>query len=368
MPEHHTCRAPDRHAGTAIGRARPAIPRRLLVVMPSWVGDCVMAMPLLRAIRAHGPESGRATHIAAYLRPPLVPLFEPGDLFDECLGSRPRGVLGPNREARRLRPAGFDAALLLPNSFRAAWTTWLARIPRRIGYDRDRRGWLLSDRVPCPAPGGWHTPIPLIHYYLGLAAPLGVAPPADSSPRLVVAQAETTRARELLAERGFTFERPIALLNPGASKPGKRWPPECYAALADRLHQSHGVQIVVNGSAAEAELTRNITGRVRHAATLDLAPHATTLATLAAMCSLVDLVVTNDTGTRHVAAAVGFEQLRRKEPAPGIVTIFGTVPPEWTTLGYARETELFDRATGRVDGISLDQVSDACRASIAHAG
>ena len=293
--------------------------------------------------------------------PPLSPLFESEELFDERIGGRPHGLRGPGREAGRLRAHEFDTALLLPNSFRAAWTAWLARIPRRIGYDRDRRGWLLTDRVPCPMPGGWDEAIPLVSYYLKLVAPFRVEAPADASPRLAPAEREVARARDLLASQGLAFTRPIALFNPGASRPGKRWPADRFAALADRLHDSYGMQIVINGAPHEDSLTRAVAGRVQRATLLDLAQHETTLATLAAMCSLVDLVVTNDTGTRHVAAAVGFERLRQRRPIPGIVTVFGTVPPEWTTLRYPREKELYHRATGRVDAVDLEQVAGACR-------
>lgn len=365
MPEHHAAGAPGHLAPAAAGAAAIPEPHRLLVVMPSWVGDCVMATPLLRAIRGQYPAAGGGTRITAYLRSQLLPLFESGNLFDECIGGRPRGFLGPLREARRLGACRFDTALVLPNSFRAAWTTWLARIPRRIGYHRDQRGWLLSVRLPCPMPGGWNEPMPLVRYYLELAAPFGIEPPTDVSPRLDVAPQEIDRARGLLAAQGLAPTRPITLLNPGASKPGKRWPAERFAALADRLHDSQGMQIVINGAPDERGLTGGIAERIQRAPTLDLARHDTTLATLAAMCGLVDLVVTNDTGTRHIAAAVGFERLRNNKRAPGIVTIFGTVRPEWTTLNYAKERELIDRESGRVDAISLDDAFEACSDSLA---
>lgn len=361
MPEHHATRNPPPPADPA----PLAASRRLLVIMPSWVGDCVMATPLLRAVRARcAADTGGI--VAAYLRPHLCPLFESAGLFDELVGGRPRGLAGPLREAPRLRRWRFDTALVLPNSFRAALTTRLAGIPRRIGYDRDARRWLLSDPVPCPAPGGWRQPMPLIEYYLKLAAPFEITPVDDASPRLSPPDAEIDRARALLAAQGFTPERPTALLNPGASKAGKRWPATRFAALADRLHDERGLQVVINGAPDERALTGEIAARAERAAVLDLAGHATSLATLAALCALVDLVVTNDTGTRHIAAGVGFERLRRGEPAPGMVTIFGTVPPEWTTLDYPKEQELFDRETGRVDAITLEQVAAACRRSLDH--
>jgi len=323
-----------------------------------------MAIPLLRALRRHCRDAGRESMITAYLRPHLAPLFRSGGLVDECLEGRPRGLLGPAREARRLRAGGFDTALLLPNSFRAALTARLASIPRRIGYDRDHRGWLLSERVPCPTPGGWRQPIAQIDYYLGLAASLGMHPPDDRSPRLAVPASRLARARQLMSDAGIGGPGPVALLNPGASKAAKRWPPERFALLADRLHDRHGMRIIINGSPAERELTGQIAALIQRAGVVDLARQDIDLASLAAVCALVDLVVTNDTGTRHIAAAVGFERLADDGRGPALVTIFGTVPPQWTTLHYPAERELFDEATGRVDAISLEQVAEACDASI----
>ncbi|HSH41042.1 MAG TPA: lipopolysaccharide heptosyltransferase II, partial [Arenicellales bacterium] len=360
MPQQSPANAP----GGDNTAAAPAMGSRLLVVMPSWVGDCIMAIPLLRALCRHYRDAGREIIISAYLRPHLAPLFRSGDLVDVCIEGRPRGLLGPAREARRLRAGGFDTALLLPNSFRAALTTRLARIPRRIGYDRDHRGWLLSDRVPCPVPGGWRQPMAQIDYYLGLAASFDISPPDDRSPRLATSVAELDRARRLIRAAGIDDAAPVALLNPGASKAEKRWPPERFGRLADRLHDHYGMQIILNGSPAERALTGRIAALIQRAAVVDLAQHEIDLATLAAVCALADLVVTNDTGTRHIAAAVGFEHLAAGGRGPALVTIFGTVPPQWTTLHYPAECELFDEATGRVDAISLEQVAEACDASI----
>jgi len=358
---------PQTHVRGAADPAPLSVSRRLLVVMPSWVGDCVMATPLLRAVRRLCTADDGGAFLAAYLRPHLATLFDASGLFDELIAGRPAGLPGPVREAARLGGFAFDTALLLPNSFRAALTVRLAGIPRRIGYDRDRRGRLLTDPVSCPMPGGWHQPMPLIDYYLALAAPFGVDAGDDRAPRVRPAAGELEKARELLAAAGMTQSRPIALLNPGASKAAKRWPAERFAVLADRLHEDFDMQVMVNGSPAERALTREVADRVRRARVLDLGQSGIGLATLAALCAFADLVVTNDTGTRHIAAAVGFDCKRRGDPAPAVVTIFGTVRPEWTTLDYGRERELFDRDAGRVDAIGLDEVCDACRQALAAA-
>lgn len=356
-----------KHSGAALpergadGPDSLVLSRRLLVMMPSWVGDCVMATPTLRAVRDLRAPSGHDTFMAAYMPPHLVPLLEATGLFEACIGGRSKTLAGSVSEASRLRDYGFDTALLLPNSFRSAWMMHLARIPRRIGYDRYKRGWLLTDRIPRPTPGGWDEPIPLVDYYLKLAEAVGVDRPGDVAPRLAVAGEEVGLARNRLASRGIDFARPLALLNPGANKPGKRWPPDRFAALADHLHDEHGMQIVINGAPAERELTQQVAARTERAGPIDLAREEASLAMVAAVCSLADLVVTNDTGTRHIAAAVGFERLRRGEPAPGVVTIFGTVQPEWTTLNYEHEVELFDRAGSRIEAVTLQQAIEACR-------
>lgn len=348
----------------ASGRAA-ARPQRLLVVMPSWVGDCVMATPVLRAIRRHYAARDRGFFAAAYLRPPLAPLFAAGDEFDTCIGGRPGGLWGPGREAARLRGYGFDTALLLPNSFRAAWTVRLARIPRRIGYARDRRGWLLSDARPCPSAGGWRAPIALLDYYRALVAPLGIDPRADPAPRLLATRAELGRVRSLMADAGFSPRRPLVLLNPGASRAQKCWPAANFAALAERLYADRGVQIVINGGPGEQALTAELAAHIRGAPVLDLGARETSLATLLAACTLADLVVSNDTGTRHIAAAAGFEGMRFGARRPALVTMFGTVPPEWTTLNYPHEKQLYDREAGRVDAIGLEPVLAACRELLA---
>src|SRR5260221_1133155 len=149
---------------------------KIAVFCPNWVGDLVMATPALRGIRRHFPHA----EIVAILRPYVAGVLEGLDLVDRLLlAGSPRGAGSPELAgtateswdfARRLRAERFDLALLLPNSFRSAFLAWIAGARQRVGFDRNGRGWLLTDPVRPPATCAPH---PVIDEYLRLAAYLG---------------------------------------------------------------------------------------------------------------------------------------------------------------------------------------------------
>ena len=150
---------------------------RLLVVVPSWLGDAVMCTPALRIIRELLPGA----FIGALVRPGIDQLLGGSSLFDEAHVDRAMGVMGPKRVASKVRGHRYQAAVIFTNSFSSALITRLAGIPRRTGYDRDGRGLLLTDRPAAPKrrdldpysasttkPGAW-APVPACDYYFGLA-------------------------------------------------------------------------------------------------------------------------------------------------------------------------------------------------------
>ena len=192
--------------------AVPPMPRphRLLVVLPSWVGDAVMATPSLRLLRAMLPGA----FIGALVRPGLDELLAGLETIDELHVERSVGVMGPKRVAGAVRPRRYDAALLLTNSFSSALIARLAGVPTRIGYDRDGRGFLLTGRLTpvkrrdlepfsrSPSdPGGW-APVPACVYYWHAASALLAAAGCDPAPasrmaELLVGLAEVGNARGL---------------------------------------------------------------------------------------------------------------------------------------------------------------------------
>lgn len=329
-------------------------PLRLLIVLPSWVGDVVMATPAIRRIR----EAMPGIFIGALCRPGIDQLVgrsgEESELFDEVHVFVPHGMMSTKKAAAKVRPRRYDTALLLTNSFSTALTTRMAFIPRRIGYDRDGRGILLTDKVIPPRNDdrSWRM-VPAVDYYWHLAASLlgeagvdwSVHEPVDcvSMPlalpdgvvmELPVSESEQSKCDEILAKAGIGDGNRFAVLNPGGNNEKKRWPADRFAKLADWLSETHGLKVLINGSPAEAELIEEI----RSISTTDpvsLPELGNTLGALKAICARAEIMVTNDTGPRHIAAAMGTK----------LVTMFGPTDPRWTTvpvrtLADGRESEV----------------------------
>jgi len=315
----------------------PGAPLRLLVLAPSWVGDVAMATPALRLIRRSLP----GCFIGGLVRPGIDALLGGSDFFDELHVERASGVLGPKFVAAKVRPRRYDTALLLTNSFSTALIVRLAGIPRRVGFDRDARGLLLTHRLDAPRrPGGGWAPISAVDYYLTAARALlelsGVPPPTTPSGSIYLELATTPTeehaADDLLARAGVAPGSPMVVLNPGANDPAKRWPADRFAALARHLDAAHGLTPLVNGSPAEAELVASIVAAAP--GSVALPSHGVTLGSLKALLRRSRLLVTNDTGPRHVAAALGVPVVSLLGPTDHRWAIIPTRPgaPERTLL------------------------------------
>jgi len=294
--------------------------QRIVIFPPNPIGDAVMFTPALRAIRARFPDA----EIALFARPAPAETLNPNPWTRHVLVA-PRSLLAAARALRRER---FDLGVLAPNSFRSALTARLGGVRRRVGYDRDARGRLLTDRVPPPrGPDGRLAVVPAIDYYLRLAAAVG-AETSDRRMELDVAAADAALAEELLVEAGLDPSRPLVVLNPGASYgPSKMYPAERFAAVGDALARGRGAQIVVNAGPGEVAVAETVERAMAEGVLLNLARVGTTLGVVKALLARAWVVITNDTGPRHLAAALG----------AGVVTIFGATDPDRTTIDYARE-------------------------------
>lgn len=332
------------------------------MLCPTWLGDTVMATPFFRALRT--APAFRGARVSAALRTTFHPLLAGIDAVDDLLAiARTRTPAGLIHDARRLREQHADALIVLPNSFRSGVLARLSNAPVRIGYRRDGRGPLLTHALECPMSGGWKQPISAIDYYLAIARRLGAASegaPDERLPRLAVTAAEKEAAEALLHATGTPEDRPLVLLNPGASKVEKRWPADRYAAVGQRLIDDCGATILINGSPDEQALTTSIADAIRGpaGAVVDLPRHQSTLSTLKALCARCRLIVTNDTGTRHLAigVAAGADAGRL-----GVITVFGPTAPAWSRTPYEREIELCDERRATVDAVSVDMVMDAAK-------
>ncbi len=314
-------------------------PTRLLVRGVNWLGDAVMTTPALVRLRQALPGARISLLGPAKLRD----LWTRHPAVDEVLSFEPGE--SPWTIGRRLRPMGFDAALVLPNSPRSALECRMGRIPRRIGVARPLRNWLLTvcveprpqavrmwkpsphevrERVarglPRPAiPDSAHH----VHDYLHLARALG-ADPAPVPPLLVVGEDEVAAAR---SEFGLAAEATWIGLNPGAEYgPAKRWPEERFAEVP-RLVRASGVSVrwVVLGGPNDTDVAGRIAAGIPGA--LNLAGRMT-LRQLMAVLGACSALVTNDTGPMHVAAALGVP----------VVVPFGSTSPELTGPGLPGDT------------------------------
>jgi len=314
-------------------------PARILVVQPNWVGDAVMATPALRALRKLYPQS----HITYLLRRYVKPIFSGMPWADKLITyrtgrTRAKAGKGLFDLAARLRAGRFDLAILLPNSFKSALLCKMAGIDRIAGYERDGRGFLLSDKLLPARDRGKYVPTPMVRYYLGLVRYLG-STETDLRLELFVSPAEQREAGQVLLRSGLDAEiyrpgargqPPLVLLNPGAQYgQAKCWLPEHFAAVGDRFVEELGAIVLISSAPREQRIAQSVLRHMKHAA-VNLAEKGLTLGSLKEIVRRCDLMVTNDTGPRHIAAAFGVP----------VVTIFGPTHPEWTEICFERERKV----------------------------
>jgi heptosyltransferase-2 len=306
----------------------------VLILAPNWLGDGVMALPAVADVRRAYPQA----RLVVAARPSVAPLYDmvPGveqTILLQWRGSMfARSALG--RDVSQLTIATTDLAILLPNSFAAAWTVHQAKIAERWGYATDLRRPLLT-RAVRPPRHSTHQSI----YYQRLVRELGMAN-GDSEPVIVVPSAAIQEAEALLSQRGRDASRPLLVVAPGAAYgTAKRWLPGHFGTLLTRAIHDMGAQCALVGSAGDADTARWVRDSVNTAQRTDVLDLTgrTTLPGLAAVLSLAAACVSNDSGAMHLAGAVGTP----------LAALFGPTRD--------RETAPLTRKTGRAD-VLVNQV------------
>jgi lipopolysaccharide heptosyltransferase II len=256
----------------------------ILIRATNWVGDAVMCLPALHAIRGRFPKA-RITILAKSV---VSDLYVNQPFTDELLIYNPKQYRATKGD---LRGRNFDCAILLQNAFEAAWVAWLARIPVRIGYNRDFRGFLLTHSIETPAPG--EIPHHQRFYYLELLRRAG----------LIDALPESDAIR--LAGRGSKSPERVIGVSPGAAFGGaKRWLPERFAEAAGYLATARQASIALFGSAGERALCDQVAQLLNGHRVANYAGQ-TTLAQFIERASQCELFLTNDSGAMHIASALG---------------------------------------------------------------
>lgn len=289
---------------------------RILVRGTNWIGDVVMSLPSLEAVRANFPRR----KISVLAKPWVAPLYESHPAVDEVIHYH-RATWSPGdlaemiRTARRLRHQNFDLAILFQNAFEAALIAFLAGIRYRVGYNTDARGFLLSHSVPRdPGVMMQHQ----VEYYLSILRPMGWEAPAKD-PVLHVASKDEETIEKLLASHGISGHDILLGLSPGATYgPAKRWPAERFAVIGDWAAERWGAKVILMGSAAEKELCGALSQKMKQKA-LDLSG-MTTLGEAMALIKRSQFFVCNDSGLMHAAAALNVPTLAIFGSTDGVAT------------------------------------------------
>jgi heptosyltransferase-2 len=288
---------------------------RVLVKAVNWLGDAVMSLPALKAVRGGFP----AARLSVLVKHELASFFDGSGWIDEVIPYRVSPGLGGLDDRRRivsdLRARRFDLAVLFPKGFEAALWAALAGAPRRVGFATDGRSLLLTDRVRFDAGLRRHQVYDYLHL---VGATLAVTGNADDCVPDVDASHRARMVGWLAARRRTPEGRLVALAAAAAYGPAKEWPAERYAALVDLLAERCGAECVMVGGPAEREKCERVAAA--SSAKALVAAGETNVGELLALLSICDAFAGNDSGAMHVAGALGI-------PTVGI---FGSTDAERT--------------------------------------
>jgi len=300
-------------------------PKHILIRAPNWVGDVVMATPAFRSVRKAFPDARITLVIKSYARA----IINDAPWFDSVLeydpGRRHRGAAGYAAFVLELRQCRPDVSLLLVNSMRGAVEARLAGARRIVGYDRGGRRLLLTDPVPPPRESGRIVPRNMVEYYLRLCTEIG-CPPESTREELFVRPELESRADEFLARHGHDASRPLIGINPGAAfGSSKCWLPERFAQVSDTLIERYGCDVFICSAPSEKEIARSIQSLMKHRP-VNPCDDNPGLEVCKAIVKRMRLLVTNDTGARHIAVAFGLP----------VVVIFGSTNTAYTDVNLER--------------------------------
>jgi len=286
---------------------------RILIRGTNWIGDAVMTIPAIRKLRLLFPEARLTLQTREWARG----IFEQSDLVDEIITSE--SIFDQVTSHRSQR---FDLAVVFPNSFSSAFGVRLTGAKRRFGYAAERRSFLLTDPIAMP---DWKDRRHEVYYYLELIDEIEkrlrgqVTETRDLEPRFDVAELKREKARQILRDSGADQRSKIVALAPGSTNSrAKRWIPERFAQLSDRLQSESNCSVVLLGSKDDREISQKVLDAAQ-IKPIDLTG-VTDIVGAAAILGEVDLLVSNDMGLAHLAPAVGTETIVIFGPTNQITT------------------------------------------------
>jgi len=343
---------------------------RILVIMPRLLGETVMATAALHAIRQAHPEA----HITALIKRKLRPVLYGLDSVDRVISVRkkpraadsrgkPRRHNSAMRLGRRLSRRGFDMAIILPNSFKAAALAAIAGIPRRVGYEREGSGVLLTDRLVTRRHRGTVIPVPALDSYLGIARYLGAHQASATMHQKVHPDADA-RLTRMLADAGVDpHSNKLVLVNLGAPTAARRWSPRRMAHLCELLAGYDGLIPVVTAAPGESDAIEQMKKRPG-LNLIDLPELGTDLHLLKAMAARSRMMVTNDAGPRYLALAMGVPLVTLIGPTASkgpVVSAMNERQVVADGLSIAARDDPEFEGTASLDRLHVDKVFDHAR-------
>lgn len=291
---------------------------KIVVRGTNWVGDAVMSVPALRELRRIFPDARIVLHARGWTRG----IFADADFLDDILTFEPETSVFKTvfKQAKIWRENKFDLAVVFPNSFESALLAKLGKARGRFGYAKEGRSFLLTDAVKIPA---WKNHRHEVFYYLNLIAEIenkffGTRTVLENEPRfdLTISEARKQGARKFLEENGVDLQKKIVAFCAGSTNSNaKRWHSESYAELNDKIQNEWNANVILIGAPDELEVSKAVAEKSKMRPIV--LTGKTDLAEAAAILSVCDSLVSNDTGPAHVAAALGTKT----------VTIFGPTNP-----------------------------------------
>jgi len=282
-----------------------SIINNILIRATNWVGDAVMTIPALEAVRENFPKS----RITVLARPWVATVFENHPAVNDLLiYQKHDGLIDNISEMRilinKVRKNKYDLAILFQNAFEAALIAYLGGVKSRLGFDSDGRGFLLTHAIKRTDK---IFAVHQVEYYLSILKSAGLK--AESrNPVLNIAKKDSTKADDLLKLNGISRNDFLLGLGPGAIfGNAKRWPVERFAKIGDLAAEKWDAKVIIMGSKKEKEIGTSMTGLMRHKP-VDLCG-ATSLGEAMGIIDRCNLFVTNDSGLMHIAAALGIPTL-----------------------------------------------------------
>ncbi len=276
-------------------------PANIIVRMPNWLGDLVMATPILKDLRDHWPEA----KITAMCQGAVGDVLQEDPNLDEILKfKRPSGWIHRAEHGDILQPlrqGHYDLGILLTNSFSSAWWFWRGHVKNRIGYATHLRSGLLDYAIPFPAEKNSQH---LVKTYKMLLQPLGI-PLSSTNPQLYLTEQEKAKISEWLTKLGVKSNDIIVGINPGAAYgSAKCWLPDRFQKVTQKLLDNPRIKIIYFGDKSGAPLIDDICTSLPAEKVINLSGK-TTLRELVAYIQACDIFLTNDSGPMHIASAVG---------------------------------------------------------------